>query len=136
MDQIAVPLRNALNAPFWAAAERGVLALPHCLASGRAFWPPSPLSPHVTAGAVAWRETEPVGVLRSLVVYRRVFLKAFEAVTPFGVGLLELDAGPRLLVHVPHPDDPTSPAVGERAILYFAPITDGGPPVPTLIRST
>jgi hypothetical protein len=136
MDQIVAPLRNALNAPFWAAAERSVLALPTCVASGRAFWPPSPVSPFVTAGAVAWREAEPVGMLRSIAVYRRVFLKAFEAVTPFGVGLLELDAGPRLLAHVPYPDDPGAPAVGERAILRFAPIVDGGPPVPTLIRSS
>jgi hypothetical protein len=135
MAQSIAPSRNALNAPFWAAAERGALALPACVASDRAFWPPSPVSPFVTGAAVDWRDVEPVGVLRSIVVYRRVFLKAFEAATPFAIGLIELDAGPRLLAHIPYPDDAAAPAVGERAALRFAPITPGGLPVPTLIRS-
>jgi uncharacterized OB-fold protein len=136
MSESLAPVRNRLNAPFWLAGEADRLVLPHCVASGRAFWPPSPVSPFVTAGRVDWREVAPVGVVRGRVVYRRVFLKALEAATPFGVGLIELDAGPRLMAHLAHPDDPAAPRVGDRVRLVFQPIVLDGPAVPNLTHIT
>ena len=71
-----------------------------------------------------------------VVVYRRVFQKAFEPLIPYGVGLIELDAGPRLLGHVPNPDDPAAARAGERAVLRFTRLIERGPAVPTLFRLT
>ncbi len=136
MAETLEPILNSLNAPFWTAGEQGRLVLPTCVATGRAFWPPSPVSPFVSGGAVDWRVAEAVGALVSVVVYRRIFQKAFEPLTPYGVGLIELDAGPRLMGHVPHPDDPAAARAGERAVLRFTRLIDGGPPVPTLFRPT
>ena len=134
MSEPVAPIVNELNAPFWAAAAEGRLALPVCLQTGRFFWPPSALSPFVSSGPTGWREAPDEGTLRSLVIYRRVFQKAFEAQLPYGVGLVELDAGPRLQAHVAAPDGPDAPRAGERVALRFAVAVDGGPRVPTLVR--
>lgn len=133
MSETVSPILNALNTPFWAAAAEGRLILPACVATGRAFWPPSPVSPFVTGGAVAWREARAEGVLRGVVVYRRVFQKAFERLTPYGAALVELDAGPRLMAHLARPDDPAAPRPGARVRLGFAPLFEGGPAVPILL---
>lgn len=129
---IAPPV-NDLNAPFWEAAARGELLLPHCVASGRAFWPPSPCSPFC-GGAVAWRPAAPAGIVESVVVYRRSFHPAFASLMPYGIAQLALDAGPRLQVHVPGPDAPDAPCAGDRATLVFRRLLAGAPPIPIVIK--
>src|SRR4051794_10420215 len=114
MSEPIDPIRNALNAPFWAAAEEGRLVLPVCVATGRCFWPPSPSSPFVSGGATAWRDSPGDGTLRGLVIYRRVFQKAFETQLPYGVALVELDEGPRLQAYVAEPEGPGAPRAGDR----------------------
>jgi uncharacterized OB-fold protein len=128
MSEPIAPLVNDLNRPFWEAAEAGRLVLPWCPATTQFFWPPSPFSPF---GAVApeWRDAPAGGVLKAMAVYRRAFQKAFEPLMPYGVGLLELDAGPRLQVHISDADAAT---VGRRASLGFASLLPGGPKVPIL----
>ena len=76
MSETIEPEITDLNRPFWDAAARGELVLPHCIKSGKPFWPPSPLSPFVNRGDVEWRSVAPCAVLHSLVIYRRVFQKA------------------------------------------------------------
>jgi uncharacterized protein len=132
MSEPVSPIVNALNAPFWAAAGEGRLLLPTCVATGRAFWPPSPLSPFVGGGAVDWRASPGEGTLLSVVVYRRVFQQAFAPRVPYGVALVQLDEGPRLLAFVAKPDAADAPRVGERVAIGFAPAVEGGRSVPTL----
>jgi uncharacterized OB-fold protein len=129
MAETAAPAVNTLNMPFWQAAGDGRLVLPFCPATSRYFWPPSPSSPFVTAGAVEWREAEPAGVLKTAVTYRRSFQKAFEDRMPYGIGLVALDCGPRLQVHMAAPE----PVPGARVTVGFAVLVPGGPPVPVLL---
>lgn len=124
------PIVNRLNAPFWEAAQAGRLMLPFCTATGQAFWPPSPLSPFDIRADVAWREASPLGELQSLAVYRRSFHPAFDPLMPFGVGLVALDAGPRLLAHIAAPGTPAAPCAGARVRLRFRPILPDGLCVP------
>src|SRR5262245_16437422 len=118
MESVA-PLINDLNAPFWDAAEAGRLLLPFCVTTQRAFWPPSPLSPLATNGLVQWRPVEPTGTLRACVVYRRSFYKSFDSLMPYAVGLMELDAGPRLQAHISDPDSGKAPRNGDRVAIRF-----------------
>jgi uncharacterized OB-fold protein len=136
MNEALFPIINALNAPFWAAAAQDSLALPVCIVTGRAFWPPSPYSPFAQGGPVEWRPAEPVGTIRALAVYRRPFQQAFTPLLPYGVGLLELDAGPRLMAHAPASDDPATLKAGDRARLRFVRLLGDGPTVPTLFALT
>ncbi len=135
MGEPIAPIINELNAPFWTAAEQGRLVLPQCLTTGRAFWPPSPISPFVSGGSTGWRQAGGEGVLRAVAIYRRGFQKAFEPLLPYGVGLLELDEGPRLQAFLPTPDSPDAPKPGDRVRLSFAVLAPNGPRVPALTRA-
>ncbi len=135
MAEPIAPIVNELNAPFWTAAEEGRLVLPLCLTTGRAFWPPSPISPFVTGGATSWSPAGGEGVLRALAIYRRVFQKAFEPLAPYGVGLVELDEGPRLHAFISTGDAADAPKAGDRVRLSFASLLPDGPKVPALTRA-
>jgi uncharacterized OB-fold protein len=133
MGEPVSPIRNALSAPFWDAARERRLVLPWCIRTGRHFWPPSPVSPFTTAGAVEWREADRHGILMGVAVFRRTFQTAFAERIPYGVGLVELKAGPRLQVHVPNPDAASAPQTGDRVTIVFASIVKGGPLVPAAV---
>ena len=135
MSEPIAPIINELNAPFWTAAEQGRLVLPHCLTTGRAFWPPSPISPFVSGGATGWSPAGDEGVLRALAIYRRVFQKAFEPLAPYGVGLVELDEGPRFQAFVGAPDSADTPRPGDRVRLSFVTLVPGGPKAPTIAKA-
>ena len=132
----ALPLLvNELNAPFHEAAATGRLLMPFCMSSQRTFWPPSPLSPYYMRSEVTWRETSPLGTLVSRVIYRRCFQQEFEPFMPYAVGLVQLDAGPRLVAHLSDPDDPSSARAGDRVHIRFAPLLENGPSVALVHRS-
>lgn len=126
------PIINELNAPFWEAARAGDLKLPYCGATGRTFWPPSPISPYDENAAVSWRSVAPRGVVRALCIYRRVFLKAFEPLAPFAIALVEIDGGARLQAHV---SEPRALRAGDNVRLGFRVLVDGGSPALVADRS-
>jgi uncharacterized OB-fold protein len=117
MSAHLTPVVNDLSRPFWHAAAEGRLDVPHCAETGRAFWPPAPTSPFRTAGPVEWHAIEAAGTLLSLAVYRRAFQAALAAQLPYGIALIEVLPGVRLLAHVEHPD--ISPQPGTRVKLSF-----------------
>jgi len=123
------PIINALNQPFWTAAEEGVLVLPFCTSTDRAFWPPSPNSPYEPRSEVAWCRVEPRGVLRALAVYQRSFLKSFEPFLPYGIGLVEVAPAVRLQAFVRDPLGPNAPQADDAVILAFERLLPGHVPV-------
>lgn len=127
------PAINDLSAPFWAATAEGRLVLPHCVSTGAPFWPPSPSSPFVTAGAVEWHDVSPSGTMLSMVVYRRAFLAELADRTPYGIALIEIAPDVRLFAHVADPDGACVPAVGTTVTLTFQPLVRGGVAIPTVI---
>jgi uncharacterized protein len=134
MPEFVSPIVNALNAPFWSAAEEGQLLLPFCVTTEKYFWPPSPVSPFITSGETSWRSAQPLGVLRAKVIFRRVFQKAFEDLVPYAIGLVELDAGPRLQAHIPRPDSPDAANSGDRVEIRFHRLVADGPKVPIISK--
>src|SRR3546814_18978031 len=89
MSARLAPVVNDLSRPFWDAAEEGRLSLPHCVATGRPFWPPAPASPLRNGGAVAWREIEAAGMLLSMAVYPRAFQAPPAGQLPDGLAVIE-----------------------------------------------
>lgn len=121
---------NELNAPFWAAAAEGRLVVPHCVVLNRPFWPPSPSSPFVTVGEVAWRAIDPVGTLNSLVRFHRGFQKPFADRLPYAVGLVALaDGALRLQAHLPNPD---ALSVGDQVRFGFGRLFGSATALPVL----
>jgi len=122
------PIINGLNAPFWEAAERGELLLQWCEDTRRFFWPPGPVSPYSIKSPVTWKPAPATGTLRATVIYRRSYLKELEPIMPYAVGVVELDAGPRIQVHVRDLD--LAGQTGQRVVIRFESLLPGGRPVP------
>ena len=134
MDEPLDPVVNNLSRPFWDAAGQARLVLPFCASTGRPFWPPSPTSPFVTGGKVEWRDASATGRLCSRVVYRRVFQKALAERVPYGIGLVELEKGVRLQVHIADPEGADAPRVDDDVTIVFLPLVEGGTSVPQVGR--
>lgn len=82
-------------APFWAGCRDERLLLPRC-GRGHLHWPPRPACPHCQDTARDWQEVAPAGWLYSWTVVHRTPLPAFQALTPYVVGVVELAAHPGL----------------------------------------
>lgn len=134
METLA-PILNDLSRPFWNGAAEGRLVLPHCLETGRPFWPPAPSSPFWTAGAMEWREVKAAGTLLSLVVYRRAFQAVLAAQIPYGIALVEVSPDVRLLAHVRNSDVELAPMPGTHVGLCFRPLVPSGMPILTVSLS-
>jgi uncharacterized OB-fold protein len=82
-------------APFWAGCRDERLMLPRC-GQGHLHWPPRPACPRCQDTARDWQEVAPAGWLYSWTVVHRTPLPAFQALTPYVVGVVELVAHPGL----------------------------------------
>jgi len=98
--------------PYWAAAAEGRLALQRCERCEHLRWPPAPVCPECLASEARWDDVEGGGTLWSVAVYDRAFTPAFSERVPYAVGLVELDAGPRIIATID--GEPGELAVGMR----------------------
>lgn len=125
------PVVTSLNAPFWEGAAAGRLVLPRCAETGRFFWPPSPVSPFADA-AMRWQPADPAGTLETVAIYHRIFQAPLADRKSYGIGLVALAVGPRLLVHIGNTD---AFVAGDPVRLTFAPLLPDLPAVPTIAHA-
>ena len=87
---------------YWAAAARGVLAIPRCESCQEYVWYPQPTCRRCGAGDVRWVPMSGRGTLFSWAVVERALFKPFEAKAPYVAGLvvLEEDPGVRIVTNV------------------------------------
>ena len=92
---------DALTAPFFAAADDGLLAIPRCPACARWCWYPEETCPDC-GGEPEWQPTSGRARLFSWAVVRRPFLPAFAEMVPFVTALvtLEEDAAVRIPTYI------------------------------------
>jgi len=57
--------------PYWDAAERGELVLPHCTACARPFWYPRGFCPRCGSDDLSWRPASGRGEVYSYSIVRR-----------------------------------------------------------------
>jgi uncharacterized OB-fold protein len=82
--------------PFWEGLAEGQFRVPVCLDCETAFFPPAPLCPHCGHGEAEWTDAGR-GTLYSFTRQHRT-APGFDS--PIVMGIVELDAGPRLLAPV------------------------------------
>lgn len=89
---------DPLSAPFWAAAARGVVALPGCPACGRWSWYPLDGCPCGHDGELAWHDLPGTGRIFTFTRVERAFLPT-GGEPPYTLVLVELDGapGPRMV---------------------------------------
>jgi uncharacterized OB-fold protein len=81
------------NAPFWEAAERGVLLLKHCKACDRPHWYPRIVCPLCGSDDVEWREASGRGAIYSFSVVRRMG-------EPYVLAFVTLEEGPTVMTNI------------------------------------
>lgn len=104
------------GAPFWAAVERGCVALPRCPVCGNWVWYPDESGEHCPKARLQWHDLAGTGRVYSLTRVHRSFLPNGRDQDPYLVGLVDLDdvAGARLVANL---DDVAGMVIGARVRL-------------------
>jgi uncharacterized OB-fold protein len=95
-----IPRPAPESVPYWEAAKKHRLELPHCHACGKLWFPPSQSCPHCLAVDFSWEPVSGRGKVFSFVVFHRVYHPAFAQEVPYVVALVELEEGPRMLTNI------------------------------------
>jgi uncharacterized OB-fold protein len=103
---------------FFAAAERGELVLPRCLACGRYAGPGADPCPNC-GGDLDWVPASGIGTVFSYAVVHQVFDPSLAGDVPYVVALVELAEGPRLITRLVG-FDTVRPSVGAPVRVAFA----------------
>jgi uncharacterized OB-fold protein len=117
--KIPNPRRDPESAPYWEAAQRGVLLLKRCRACGKAHYFPRPLCPFCMSAETAWIEASGRGEIYSFSVMRR-------AEPPYALAYVTLDEGVSLLTNIVGCDFDAL-RIGQRVVLAFRPSENGSP---------
>ena len=91
--------RNA-GAKYWAAAAKGVLLVPKCVACARTFWHPRPRCPHCGSDRVDWIASAGKGAIHTFTVVRQASDPFFRTQLPYAVAMIDLDEGVRVMTNV------------------------------------
>ena len=93
-----VPVPDAITAPYWEAANRGVLAIQHCATCDRYIHPPAALCPDCQSPDLAFREVSGRARVYTHTIVRDNVTQGFAQGEPYVVGIIELAEQERLLV--------------------------------------
>jgi uncharacterized OB-fold protein len=88
---------DPLLGPHWRGLRDGRILVQSCQECGYLRWQPASVCPECLTPGGTWREVPPTGTLWSYTVYHRSLHPAFKALVPYAVGLVELEAGPRMI---------------------------------------
>ncbi|MCK8787337.1 OB-fold domain-containing protein [Roseomonas sp. NAR14] len=110
---------------FWAHLAAGELRLQCDPGADRCQFYPRPLSLFAPDGALEWRAVPRTGTLLALTTVRTP-TPGFPLPPPYRVGLVRLDAGPRLFGVV---EAEAAPALGSRVELVPPEAAEGVPPL-------
>jgi hypothetical protein len=119
--KLPAPVIYPENQPFWDAAGRGELLIPHCAACGP-YWYPRPYCPHCGSDQTELKRSAGRGVVYSLSITRRAGPIAY------AIAYVTLDEGVTIMTNLAD-CDLDSVRIGDRVEVVFKP-TDGGPQVP------
>ncbi len=118
------PVPDAETQPYWDAAARHVLSLPHCQDCDRYVFPPRPICPRCLGAPLEWVELSARGTLYSFAVMWESYMKGFDA--PYLIAQVELDEQPGLRLTTNLIDcDPSGARIGMPVSVAFEDRSDG-----------
>ena len=113
-------------APFWEAAARHTLVLPHCLDCARPFFYPRVLCPTCGSRNLTWVEASGLGTLHSFCVHYHSAVPGLIGSVPFTTALVDLAEGPRLMGFLlGAPEDPENITCDVAVSVEFLDLDDG-----------
>jgi uncharacterized OB-fold protein len=95
-----LPVIDRQHRPFWDAARRHELHLPRCDGCGHLRVQFERWCPRCASQATTWTRMSGRASVWSHCMFHRMYFKAFEQDLPYGVALVELEEGPRLITNV------------------------------------
>jgi uncharacterized protein len=108
------------GAPQW---RDGILRFQRCDGCGYVRYPEAPRCPECLRPGGSWTVDSGTGTVWSFCVYHHVYDRAFAAVVPYTVILVELDSGPRIVSNLL---ETTGVHIGQRVVGRVE-ILDGAP---------
>jgi uncharacterized OB-fold protein len=119
------------HAELWAAAERGELLVQRCEDCGEHQHYGRPHCMACESERVTWVRASGRGTVYAVTVVHVGVLPGLDP--PYGVAIVELDEGPRLLSRLVG-DDALDAAIGDAVEVRFEP-RDDAPPLPVFARA-
>ncbi|KQX38111.1 hypothetical protein ASD04_10810 [Devosia sp. Root436] len=117
MADMPQPAIDPWNKPFWDACEQEKLVVQRCGETGRAWFPPSPVSPYAPAAEWDWMECSGEGEVLSWVVFHQKYFAGFTDRLPYNCALIKLKEGPLLVSNIDGPNDSIS--IGQQVRVLF-----------------
>lgn len=105
MPDIPQPAIDPWNKPFWDACEENRLIVQRCRETGKAWLPPSPVSPYAPAAEWEWIECSGEGEVLSWVVFHQKYFAGFADRIPYNCVVIKLKEGPLLVSNIDGPND-------------------------------
>ena len=93
-----LPVPDQVSAPFWEAANRGVLAIEHCEACEYYIHPPEALCPRCQTRDLEFREVSGRARVYTHTVVRDNVTQGFAEDEPYVIGIIELVEQKRLVL--------------------------------------
>jgi hypothetical protein len=94
------PVLRGEEAPFFAAAAEGRLAIQRCPSCGRAVFYARTVCPHCHVGSPEWTDASGRGTVHSFTILHRAGAPGFEEEIPYVVALIDLAEGVRMMANV------------------------------------
>lgn len=94
------PTKTKITIPFWDAVEEGKLLLQHCKQCDTKVFYPRTICPQCWSNQLDWIEASGDGILKSFSIVYKPGHPAWLPVTPYIVGLVELEEGPTMLSYI------------------------------------
>jgi uncharacterized OB-fold protein len=92
-----LPVPDSESQPFWDAAAEGRLLYQHCNVCGNDYHYARARCPKCWSPEVEWRAASGRGTIYTYTVVRQNPMPPFRDRLPYGVGIVELDEGPRMM---------------------------------------
>ena len=94
------PADPDLTAPFWEAAKRHELVIPHCAYCDRLFWYPREACPRCLQPGWSWTEVSGRARLHTYTVVHQPAHPAFADDVPYAFAMIQLAEGVRMMSNV------------------------------------
>jgi len=118
-----LPLINERSRPFWNAAKDKILQLPQCKYCLHIRSQFEDFCPKCGSELFTWKTLSGNGIIWSNCIFYQKYFPEFEEDLPYGVIMVELDEGPRLISNIINQGQ-AEIKVGLRVKAYFEDVTD------------
>ncbi len=102
MKDLSKPLPRPTpeSKPFWEGCKNHQLLLQRCKGCGDVRFPPNAVCPSCTSPEFEWIPSTGKGEVWSHVVFHQPYHPAFERLIPYGVAIVELEEGVRMVTNI------------------------------------